>query len=85
VDVKVQECATSGGTYADITDAEFTQITEANDNAVYQARIRMTPSRKRFLRAVAVVATAACDFGVVMILGEANNLPAGSPAFDIKS
>ncbi|HUX00239.1 MAG TPA: hypothetical protein VMY35_04600 [Phycisphaerae bacterium] len=83
VDVKVQECATSDGTYADITDAAFVQVTTANDVAIYQGRVRMTASRKRYLRAYAVVAVAACVFGVVAILGEPNNLPAATPAFDI--
>lgn len=81
--VKVQECAESGGTYADISGAAFTEVTEANDDAIYQGRVRITPSRKRYLRAVAVVGVAACDLGVSIILGEANNLPAATPAFDI--
>ena len=83
VDIKIQECATSGGTYADITGAAFTQITTSNDNAVYQGRVRMTPTRERYLRAVAVVATDAADCGVVALLGDAQNLPAATPAFDI--
>lgn len=34
LDVKVQESATSGGTYTDITGATFTQVTAANKSQV---------------------------------------------------
>lgn len=83
VDVKVQECDTSGGTYADIAGAAFTQVVAANDEAIYQGRIRITASRKRYIRVVAVVGTAACDFGVAVLKGEAVDLPAATPEFDI--
>jgi len=83
LDVKVQECATSGGVYADITGAAFTQVTTANDLAIYQGRIRMTASRKRFLRIVAVIGTDVCEFSVEVIKSEAVNLPAATPEFDI--
>ena len=82
-DVKVQECATSDGQYADIEGAAFTQITTANDVAIYQGRVRITPTRKRYLRAVAVVGTDVVVLGVAVILGDAQNLPAAEPAFDI--
>ena len=83
VDVHVEESAASDSGFADVTDAVFTQVTEANDNGIYAGRVRITPSRKRYLRAVAVVAVAACDVGIVCVLGDANNLPAATPEFDI--
>ena len=82
LDVKVQESA-DNSTFADIAGATFTQVTPANDVAIYQGRIRMTPTRKRYLRAVAVAAVAASIAGVSFILGEANNEPAATPEFDI--
>lgn len=80
--VKVQE-SDDNSTFSDITGAAFTEVTTANDNAVYAGRIRMTVSRKRYLRVVAVVATAACIAGAVIVLGDAQNLPAATPEFDI--
>ena len=83
LDAKVQECDTVGGTYADITGAAFTQVTTANDNAIYAGRIRLTPTRKRFLRVVFVTAVAAGVAGAIIVLGEPENEPAATPAFDI--
>lgn len=80
--VKVQE-SDDNSTFSDIVGAAFTEVTEANDNAVYAGRIRMTMSRKRYLRVVAVVAVAACIAGAVIVLGDASNLPAATPEFDI--
>ena len=83
VDVKVQESADGSTGWADITGAAFVQVTVANDQAIYQGRIRMTPTRKRYLRAYGTVGTDVADLGVSFILGEAENLPFGSPAFDV--
>lgn len=83
VDITVTESDATGGTYTLITGATFTQITAANDDAVYVGRIRMTPTRKRFLKISAIVGTAACTFGVVAVLGEAEAEPAQTPVFDI--
>jgi hypothetical protein len=75
VDIKVQESdTTEDGDFVDVTGAAFTQITEANDNNVYAGRLNLV-GRKRYLRVVAVVGTAACDFGVDVILGAAKELP----------
>jgi len=81
--VKMQECATSDGEYADIAGAAFTGITASNDKAIYQGRVRITPTRKRYLRAYAVIGTAAVSLAVSMVLGDAQNLPAATPVFDI--
>jgi hypothetical protein len=77
LDVKVQHCATSGGTYADITDAVFTQITTANDNTIYvgEVKIGAVNSVNRYIRVVAVIGTASGDSGSVVILGRAEDLP----------
>jgi len=73
VDIKVQE-SDDNSTFSDISGAAFTQITEANDNTIYVARINLE-KRKRYIRAVAVVGTAACDLGVVVLLGRAGEYP----------
>ena len=83
VDVKVQESADGSTGWADITDAAFTQVAAGNDLAIYQGRVRITPSRKRYLRAVGTVTTADVSFGVCFVLGDAQNLPAANPAFSI--
>ena len=74
VDIKIQESDASGSGFADITDAAFAQITEANDNTVYVGRLNLV-GRKRYLRVVATVGTAACYLGVDVILGAAKELP----------
>jgi hypothetical protein len=74
VDAKVQESEDGSTGWTDIAGAAFTQITEANDNTVYAGRLNLV-GRKRYLRVVAVVATAACDLGVDVILGAAKQLP----------
>jgi hypothetical protein len=74
VDLKIQESDVSGSGFADVDGAAFAQITEDNDNAVYVGRLDLT-GRKRYLRVVATVGTAACDLGVDVILGAAKELP----------
>lgn len=74
VNVKVQESDDGSTGWADIAGAAFPQITEANDNTIYVGRINLV-GRKRYLRVVATVSTAACDLGVDVILGAAKNLP----------
>jgi len=73
-DVKVQE-SDDNSTWADVAGAAFAQITEANDNTVYVGRLNLVV-RKRYLRLVAVVGTAACDLGAVVLLGATRELPA---------
>lgn len=65
VDVKLQE-SDSGSTWTDVTSGAFTQVTTANDNATYEKAYTGT---KRYLRVVATVGTATCDFGVSIIKG----------------
>jgi uncharacterized phiE125 gp8 family phage protein len=61
VDVKIQDSDDE----TNWTDVEsFDQVTEANDNAVYEKEYT---GIKQYLRVVATVATAACEFGVSII------------------
>lgn len=83
LDVKIQESADGSTGWADITGAAFVQVTTTNANAIYQGAVKMTPSRKRYLRAVATVAQNACLFAVDAVLGGAANTPAATPAFDV--
>jgi len=65
VDVKIQESDTdSDAYYTDWIDGVFTQVTDANDNATYEKEYT---GSKRYIRAVATVGTATCDFGVSVI------------------
>jgi len=73
VNVKVQE-SDDNSSWADVAGAAFAQITEANDNTVYVGHLNLV-SRKRYLRLVATVGTAACDLGAVVLLGAARELP----------
>ena len=82
VDVTVQEDDGSNQ-WAAITGAAFTRVTEGNDNAIYAGRIALTPTRKRYLRAYRVVGTASCVFSVSILLGDAPQLPAATPAFNV--
>lgn len=92
VDVIVRDCATSGGTYADLTGAAFTQVVAANDEAVYIGRIRLdsatagtTDKCERYIKIQAVVGTAACDFGVTVLLLNATGtgVPLNTMSFSI--
>lgn len=65
VDVKIQESDTNSDAYfADWTDGAFTQVTESNDNTTYEKEYT---GAKRYIRVVATVAVATCDFGVSVI------------------
>lgn len=62
VDCKIQESDTDSDTaYTDWTGGAFTQVAEANDNAVQEKEYTGT---KRYIRVVATVAVAACSFSV---------------------
>lgn len=63
VDVKLQHRDTATGTWTDVTDGAFTQVTTATDNATYEMDYI---GGKRYVRAVATVAGAACVFGVII-------------------
>lgn len=63
VDVKLQD-SDDETTWTDVTDGAFTQVTEANDNAIHEKAYTGT---RRYLRVVATIATAACEFAVSII------------------
>jgi uncharacterized phiE125 gp8 family phage protein len=65
VDVKIQESdADSDTAYSDWTGGSFTQVTTANDNAVQEKEYT---GSKKYIRPVATVAVATCDFSVDVI------------------
>jgi uncharacterized phiE125 gp8 family phage protein len=63
VDAKIQE-SDDNITFTDWTGGAFTQVTTTNDNAVQEKQYTGT---KRYIRVVATVGTATCDFGVSVI------------------
>jgi hypothetical protein len=73
VNAKVQE-SDDNSTWDDIAGAAFAEITEANDESVYAGRLNLVV-RKRYLRVVAVVGTAACGLSAEVLLGAAKELP----------
>jgi hypothetical protein len=52
VDAKVQECATSGGSYTDISGAAITQISADNKSAQIRVDGLGTNARKRYIKVV---------------------------------
>lgn len=62
VDCKIQE-SDDDSTYTDWSGGAFTQVTEANDNAIQEKAYTGT---KRYIRTVAKVLVAACDFGTTV-------------------
>lgn len=84
LDVKMQETDTSGSGYADIASAAFSQKTNATQNTMYVARLKLDSPRKRYIRVVATQATAAVLAGVSVVLGQKNVTGASQTlAFDI--
>ncbi len=62
VDVKLQEY--DGAAWSDVDGGAFDQVTEENDDAVYE--LAYTGS-KQSIRALGTVAGSACEFGVIVI------------------
>ena len=68
VDCKVQASATSGGSYADITGAAITQMTEAGGDSGSTVIVDFeNPNGKPFVKTVLTNATAAAVQGVLVI------------------
>lgn len=67
VAVKLQE-SDDAATWTDVSAGAFTTVTEANDNATQELAYSGT---RRYIRAVATVAGAACEFGVSVLKGAA--------------
>ena len=82
VDAKVQECDTSGGTYADVTGATITQITA--DNKTASIRVEgLGTSRKRYLKLIITPAmtggtSPAALVSGIALLGRGYVKPAGN-------
>ena len=69
VDVKIQECDTPTGTYTDWATGGFTTVTEAIDTAIQE--IAYTGAKK-YIRTVAKVLEADCEFGTSVMVWEPN-------------
>jgi uncharacterized phiE125 gp8 family phage protein len=64
VDIKIQESDTGAAPWTDWTGGSFAQITTANDNAMYKKEYT---GNKAYIRTVAQVLLAACEFGTTVI------------------
>lgn len=67
VDAKIQE-SYDNATWTDWTSGAFTQVTSANDNAIQEKEYTGT---KAYIRVVAKVLVAACEFGADVIVNSA--------------
>jgi len=74
LDVHLEESSVLGSGYADITGAVFAQVTAASDVLPYVGRLNLK-ERKRYIRAVAVVANQTIPFAVNAVLSAARELP----------
>ena len=75
LDVKLQESNDNGvsDSFADITGASFTQITTANDEDIYVARIRVK-NFERYIRVSATGTGTTTDTSVLVLLGKFDGL-----------
>jgi len=64
IDVKLQHRDDVTDAWEDVTGGAFTQVTTANDSQVYELQYT---GGKRWLRVVATVADATCEFGVSIV------------------
>ena len=78
VDAKLQESATSGGTYTDIAGASITQITASNKIATLEIKATQLSSGKTAVRLSLTVAVNAVLIAVLPIAGEAKQKPASA-------
>lgn len=68
LDVKLTHCDTSGGSYTDVTDATFAQVTDAADST--QMIAVKTGELKRYVKVVGTIggtSTPTFGFGVVLV------------------
>lgn len=83
LDVKLQHSDDDGSAdaYADIPGAVYSQKTDAaGDETVHVAWLTTNlPGKKRYIRPVSVVATAAYPHGVTMVAGGAHEMPVSHP------
>jgi len=71
LDVTIQESSDDGSSdaYVAVTGATFTQITAANDNALYIGRVDLT-KRERYIRVLGTGATQVCEYSTCVLLYE---------------
>lgn len=67
VDAKIQE-SDDNVTYTDVTLGAFIQVTAANDNAIQE---KTYAGSKRYIRVIAKVLVAACEFGADVVVNAA--------------
>lgn len=75
MDGKVQDCATSGGTYADVAGATFTQVTDAAGGSI-QRLIVDTRKVKEFIKVVLTIAGTTPSFTCAVSLAAIEEYPA---------
>jgi len=67
LDVKIQECDTSGGTYTDVPGATFTQVTAADNEQKIKLDLKAkSGSRKRYIKAVGTIAGTSPSFDLFL-------------------
>lgn len=69
VDVKIQECDTTTGTWTDWSGGAFTQVTESNDTVIQELAYTGT---KKYIRTAAKTLVQACEFGTSVMVWEPN-------------
>lgn len=84
--VKMQDCATTGGTYVDVPGAAFSGKIEADELKVYIARVKLDGNLvKQFIKFVSVVGVVAADHALSVVLSgnQYNPQDANAIAFTI--
>ena len=78
VDFKVTECATSGGTYTDLSGKAITQLaaTDDDEQKIVEVSADELGSGKRYLKGALKTATAASDAAVIAVGLDAREEPA---------
>ena len=84
LDVKVQQSSDDGSSdaYADISGAAFTQVTTANDVAVYVARVNLDAT-ERYIRVVGTGVGASQSYGVDVVLSPYYTGDGSAMAFEV--
>jgi hypothetical protein len=81
VDFKVQWCATSGGTYADLANTSITQITASSAYAIVEVtaeQVTAVQPTAQYLKGKLTIGTAASQVSVVPIAGICRFEPASN-------
>lgn len=73
--LKLQECETSGGSYADITGTTQTAPTQTSDNGIWVWSIPITGARMRFIKVVADPGAVDCLVSALAIKSRLVNAP----------